>query len=345
MENFKLLLSLFCGAGGLDLGFQNAGFEIGLAFDIRPDSVDSYNRNLKKKVAVVKDIQELDIDYLDALFGEPFTPHGVIGGPPCQSFSRANVSVSEDDPRHKLPNVYATLLLSLSRRKPIDFFVFENVTGLAHGRYKQKFYELKELLGKDFNLTETTLNAINYRTPQYRERLFLVGINANKYPSMYWQPPLAQVSCVYDRSIRSAIGGLPEPIYYQRGLKAEAIPYHPNHWCMQPKSQKFSEPNLLKPGDGRKRSFKTLSWDRPSITVAYGHREVHVHPNCKRRLSVYEAMLIQGFPRKYVLQGSMSSQITQVSEAVPPPLAEAVATSLFFLFEENLASNIKTINT
>jgi DNA (cytosine-5)-methyltransferase 1 len=97
---------------------------------------------------------------------------------------------------------------------------------------------------------------------------------------------------------------------------------------MRPKSRKFTTPGALKPGNGRNRSFKTLDWDRPSLTVAYGHREVHIHPDCHRRLSVYEAMKLQGFPDHYELIGSLSSQIVQVSEAVPPPLAYAVAASV-----------------
>ena len=62
--------------------------------------------------------------------------------------------------------------------------------------------------------------------------------------------------------------------------------------------------------------------------MSYGHREVHVHPNGTRRLSVFEAMRLQGFPDSYVLEGSLSAQIDQVSEAVPPPMAQAVARSI-----------------
>src|SRR5262249_25947043 len=62
--------------------------------------------------------------------------------------------------------------------------------------------------------------------------------------------------------------------------------------------------------------------------VAYGNREVHIHPDCKRRLSVFEAMKLQGFPDRYRLIGTLSSQILQVSEAVPPPLAQAIAGSV-----------------
>ena len=76
------------------------------------------------------------------------------------------------------------------------------------------------------------------------------------------------------------------------------------------------------------RSFRTLSWNEPSWTVAYGHREVHVHPDGKRRLSMLEALLLQGFPARYELRGTLTDQIRQVSDSVPPPLAAALATGL-----------------
>ena len=101
---------------------------------------------------------------------------------------------------------------------------------------------------------------------------------------------------------------------------------------MNPKSRRFHDGSLVE-GDSSSRSFKTLAWDKPSVTASYGHREVHVHPDGKRRLSVFEAMTIQGFPDHYVLEGTLSSQIDQVSEAVPPPLAEAIALSIGSVLE------------
>ena len=76
------------------------------------------------------------------------------------------------------------------------------------------------------------------------------------------------------------------------------------------------------------RPFRVLEWGKPSWTVAYGHREVHIHPSGKRRLSIYEAMLLQGFRPDYVLGGNLSDQIRLVSDAVPPPLARALAESI-----------------
>ena len=76
------------------------------------------------------------------------------------------------------------------------------------------------------------------------------------------------------------------------------------------------------------RSFRVLSWNEPSWTVAYGHREVHVHPNGNRRLSIYEAMLLQSFPKSYKLTGNISNQVRLISEAVPPKLAFCIAKSI-----------------
>lgn len=315
-----MLLSLFCGAGGLDLGFEEAGFEVGLAFDKKQDSVNSYNRNRQKVPrAHCRDVRELSLQSLDELWGGAFNPSGVIGGPPCQSFSQANRSVASNDPRHELPMVYARLVRELNARSELQFVAMENVPGLYNKA------NLPHLLAVERHLEETgfllfraTLNAGDYSTSQSRRRLFLIGLNKSLFPRATWYPPKATTLSKEDVTVKAAIGGLPEPTFFERSVDTAKIPFHPNHWCMMPKSRKFQAVGALVPGDSRHRSFKTLSWDKPSLTVAYGNREVHVHPSCKRRLSVFEAMRLQGFPDTYELLGSLSSQIAQVSEAVPP---------------------------
>lgn len=326
-----MLLSLFSGAGGLDLGFEQAGFNVALAFDLREDSIKSYNHNRALNGDAnghVFDVRNLDLNKLDELYQGEFAPFGIIGGPPCQSFSRANKSKKQDDPRHELPNVYANLILELNQRSPVAFFAFENVTGILEASHKKIFDDFKKKLSKDFVLSESVLNSVNYSVPQTRERLILVGLNKELFGSMQWTPPAPTTVNIDELNLKNTFKNLPEPTYFKRNLTPEDIAYHKNHWCMQPKSQKFKIEGALKPGDRSNRSFKILSWDSPSITVAYGNREVHIHPGCHRRLSVYEAMLLQGFPPSYELVGSLSSQITQVSEAVPPPMACAIARSI-----------------
>lgn len=325
-----MLLSLFCGAGGLDLGFEQAGYDIGLAVDKNPDSVASYKHNRAAGArAFCDDVRNLSPGRLDQLFGGEFNPQGVIGGPPCQSFSRSNHGAADDDPRHELPFSYIELLAALNARNPLHFFVMENVPGLCGSKHSERLEAIKQgFRNAGFSVVQCRINARDYQTPQNRERLFLVGLNTDLYPGVDWAPPAPSTISPEEVTVRSAIFGLQEPVYYSRTCDPDQFPVHRNHWCMQPKSAKFTRPGALVPGRSTTRSFKTLAWDQPSLTVAYGHREVHVHPDCQRRLSVYEAMLLQGFPHRYELIGNMSSQFRQVSEAVPPGMAQAVAESI-----------------
>jgi DNA (cytosine-5)-methyltransferase 1 len=317
-----MLLSLFCGPGGLDLGFETAAFEVGLALDKNADSVASYNLNRQgSATAQIFDLASITAADIDRLYGSAFHPTGVIGGPPCQSFSQANVNQRSDDERSRLPMVFAEVVEELHSRSPIDFFVMENVVGLTRQKHLPKLEAVEKVFARSgFKFRRLLLNASDYGVPQKRPRLFLVGVDAERFASI----DLAALAPITKAklTVRDVIQGLPEPTHFSR--LASTNPHHPNHWCMTPKSPKFSRPGGVSPGVAG-RSFKTLSWDEPSITVAYGHREVHVHPGGRRRLSVYEAMLLQGFPKEYRLLGTLSSQIDQVSEAVPPPLAQAVA--------------------
>lgn len=320
------LLSLFCGAGGLDLGFEDAGFKVGLAYDLREDGIHSYNKNRPgKKSGHVFDVRKLTLEVLDQHYGHVFKPRGIIGGPPCQSFSRATFS-ADNDPRHTLPLQFSRLVRQLNKRNPLDFFVFENVPGLLKEKHKARLKAITASFKRaGFNVFQAVLNAADYGVPQRRERLILVGLNKERFPGRAWHAPT--ITHAQHVAVEKVLKGLPRPKYFKRGLTVDDIKYHPNHWCMAPKSKKFKA-GTLKQGTAWGRSFRTLKWSLPSPTVAYGNREVHIHPNCKRRLSVFEAMRLQGFPDAYILTGDLSSQITQVSEAVPPPLAKAIAASL-----------------
>lgn len=331
-----LVLSLFCGCGGLDLGFQQADFEVGLAYDLRAPAVASHNSARGSKSAFVGDVSKLSLDDLDRDSGRSFVPNGVIGGPPCQSFSRGNSSKSADDPRTMMVEKFFDLALLLHQeRSELDFIVMENVPEVAKA-------EGGQLLGKEINRLEDAgfavhvdiYDAAHFGVAQRRRRIILVALNKNRM-ALSWTPPKKNSSTP---TVRDAIFGLPEPVYFNKSKGLDALPVHPNHWCMTPKSPKFSNASLT-PGRSAGRSFKTLGWDKPSYTVSYGHREVHVHPNCTRRLSVYEAMLLQGFPKDFVLQGTMSAQFSQVSEAVPPPLARVIAQSISScIYTKNRAS-------
>jgi DNA (cytosine-5)-methyltransferase 1 len=319
------LLSLFCGPGGLDEGFRQAGFYTQAATDLDPECVRTFQVNHPESRTLAADINSLTIEKLDKLLGERIAPVGVLGGPPCQCFSVSNVHQKQLDARYRLPEMYARLLKKLNERGPISFFVFENVPGLLGKKHIEKYHHFKGLFhDAGFELNEWLLDAKDYGVPQERFRVFVVGINRELYPKAVLTPPPREEKTP---TVRDTIFGLPEPLQNGKGADPSVDSIHPNHWCLVPRSKKFHTARLEQ-GQAYGRSFRTLCWDKPSWTVAYGHREVHVHPTGLRRLSIYEAMLLQSFPRYYRLTGNLSAQIRLVSEAVPPRLAWHIARAI-----------------
>jgi DNA (cytosine-5)-methyltransferase 1 len=332
-----IVLSLFSGCGGLDLGFESAGFEAALAFDLRSPAVDSYNHNRDRRTAHVADVTKLRLRDLDEKYGSRFDPVGVIGGPPCQSFSRGNSNRSDNDPRSKLIRKFFSLALRLHKsRSGLDFIVMENVLEVAkakNGKLLKDEIARLELNGFSVFIEET--NALKFGVAQKRRRLILIALNKSRR-QFDWNG-LEEVTG--STKVRDVIGALAEPVWFSDFKEGMRPVDHLNHICMTPKSKKFQDGSLLVARSSG-RCFKVLDWDKPSYTVSYGHREVHIHPSGHRRLSVYEAMLLQGFPHCFELVGTLSDQISQVSEAVPPPLAEAVAKAVKKCFRyENRASN------
>jgi DNA (cytosine-5)-methyltransferase 1 len=319
-------VSLFCGAGGLDLGFARYGFEPVIAVDTSAAACRTFAHNFPRSRVLKADLERVPPGYLiDRLAELPdFTPPiGVVGGPPCQAFSAGNVHRRRNDPRRKLPAAYARLLMELRKAFDIEFFVFENVLGLQRKDHERTLSNLRGLFKEaGFAIYEAKLDAKDFGVPQTRERMFIVGVSNTIASRAEFAFPTR--TCWKYRTVREAIGGISAPLYYARGLSPGSIPVHPNHWCMRPVSKKFSNGKSAQ-GATTYRAFRVLHWDRPSWTVAYGHREVHVHPSGRRRLSVYEAMLLQGFPSSYALLGTLSAQVQMVSDAVPPPLGAAIA--------------------
>jgi len=313
----------------MDAGFESVGFEPILAIDVNEAACRSYSLNHPLVRVLHRDLATIPPGYvLERLaeLPEPPTPVGIIGGPPCQAFSRGNGHKKADDPRRQLPRCYARILRELNEQFELDFFVFENVLGLRHRQHDELFREFKDLFAAaGFRIFEGELDALDFGVPQVRRRLFVVGLNSRKHASIEFKFPsrhLKKPRCVSD-----LLKGLPAPTFFERRLGPEDISFHPNHWCMNPRSELFKN-GCLKQGRIQGRPFRVLSWDGPSWTVAYGHREMHIHPCGKRRVSVLEGMLLQGFSQKYQLCGTLSDQVQQVSDAVPPPLARGLARAI-----------------
>ena len=324
------LISLFSGAGGLDLGFEQQGFVSVIAYDQKLCAIDTYNFNREHGIAYQKDLFELSgIDIVNdlQLLASDAQPKGVIGGPPCQYYSTGNTTPPKDDDIRRILTVkYAEILKELNEVYSLDFFLFENVRGLANSNHREDFQALlAKFEDAGFYIDWAILDAADFGVPQRRKRVFVIGWNNQKYPELMFKFPVGNKK---RKTVREAIENLDEPTYYAKGLNSENFSEHPNHWTMQPKSEKFKNPKSL---ENRKnpRSFRKLEWDELSATVAYGNNEIHVHPNGHRRLSIYEAMLLQSFPHKdYQLVGNLSQQVSLVSDAVPPMLAKTIAGSI-----------------
>lgn len=319
------LISLFCGAGGLDIGFERQGFKVGFAADYDAAAVKTYNKNHTGNKAQRLDLLETSLEDIYKIATSEISQaeaiDGIIGGPPCQGFSRGNTARCHSDPRNKLALKYAEIVNTFYANSKIKFFVFENVPEIKAKKNKDFLELLRSSLSIHFNIYEQELNSVNFGVPQNRRRYFIVGINKD-IDSCTYTFPLTNFEPL--RVVGDVIRGLPAPAYYKKDLLVDEIPHHPNHWTMFPKSKKFLTGEM--PDGGR--SFIKLDWEKPSRTVAYGNREIHIHPDGKRRLSIFEAMQLQCFPPTYKLEGNLSEQVKQVSNAVPPPVASAIAKSL-----------------
>ena len=179
------ILSLFAGAGGMDLGFKNAGFDIVWANDFDPDSVKTYKRNFGDHI-VLGDIEKIRTNNM------PNNPDVVIGGFPCQGFSIANLGRSVDDSRNKL---YKQMLRVIRVKKP-KFFVAENVAGiltLGKGIVMQKI--IKDFKSIGYKVDYKLLNAADYGVPQARRRVFIIGNRLNlenPFPRQSHQAPVQE---------------------------------------------------------------------------------------------------------------------------------------------------------
>lgn len=322
--NLPMVVSLFSGAGGLDWGFHYHGFKISLAIDISVAAIKTHKRNFKSTHSVVADLIQLGPKGVLAHVVERIPKGeriGIIGGPPCQGFSRANINSQADDPRNKLPSLYLDIVQALKQHYIVEFVVFENVLGIRDNKHSATYKKIIDRLGKlNFTVTEKELCALDFGVPQNRRRIILSAMRSDQGYTIVKPNKRKGLS-----TVRETIGELAEPIFFQRNLDLTCIPHHPNHWTMRPKSFRFKNPESNHSGG---RSFRKLAWDEPSPTIAFGHREIYIHPSGHRRLSIYEAMLLQGFPKSFVLEGNLSAQVEQVSNAVPPPLARSVAAAV-----------------
>lgn len=297
------VVSLFSGAGGLDLGFKMAGHKIVWANDIFQDAVETYRTNLGKHI-VCDDISNIDSSEIPDC-------DIVIGGFPCQGFSVANTKRSVDDKRNIL---YHQLVRVVEAKKPI-FFVAENVKGILNlGKGT-----IIELILKDFRKIGYTvhvdvLNAADYGVPQLRQRVFIVGVrNDINFRFNYPNPTHS----------KDGVDGLRKWVTVGEAFEGLPDPDEPNDIL----NHEYSKYKLRFNGY---LGHRVIDPDKPAPTVTArgddkGGVVVLHHPSNKRRMSCRELAIVQSFPIDYKFLGPRSSIYRQIGNAVPPLLSYAVA--------------------
>jgi DNA (cytosine-5)-methyltransferase 1 len=299
---------LCCGAGALSEGFHSAGATIVGGIDINPQALASARKNCSGGAWEQLSIEQLAAT-LPNLNGHPLrTANTLLAGLPCQGFSRAGKR-DPDDPRNSL---YKYLLQVVAATRP-DHIVFENVVGMTTAKNKYKLDALVQGLRRTgYNVAIRILDSSAYGVPQCRKRIFLAAVRAGKAEWVF--ECLRPSHCAV--TVRDAF----------RGLAGTRESVRLSHVFMNHSRQVRAKLSKLKPGGPI--SYRRLVWDEPAGTLVSGHRALPVHPRHPRAISVREAARLQGFTDAFLFEGSASSQIEQVANAVPPPLAKAVCSAL-----------------
>jgi len=291
------IVSLFTGAGGLDLGFEKAGFNIVWANEYDSTIWETFELNFPKTKLDKRNITDVPAsDIPDA--------DGIIGGPPCQSWSEAGAGRGINDKRGQLFYDYIRIL----KEKQPKFFLAENVSGILHPKHSEAFSNIiKEFEKAGYVVSYKLLNANDYNVPEDRFRVIIVGYNKKLEKKFEFPEPLTHKPVLRD-AIYDLRLAKPAKDYNKTNGNALKIP---NHEYM---NGGFSTIYMSR--------NRVRSWDEPSFTIQAGGRHAPIHPQAPkmkfieqnkrifvpgkehlyRRLSVRECARIQTFPDNFIFK-------------------------------------------
>lgn len=305
------VVSLFSGAGGLDLGLIQAGNRVIWANDVAHDAVETYRRNIGDHI-VEGDVRKLD-------FATVPDADVIVGGFPCQGFSQANFRRIADDDRNFLYRSFRDLV----RVKQPKFFIAENVKGILSMRNGEAVAEIVRDFAEAGYLVEKHLvDMADYGVPQHRMRVIFVGQRRDLAPAMLFKfpaPTHGKTTGVSPISIRDALARFPDP---------DSPNNIPNHVYSKYKVE-------FRNFTGHRRTDP----DKPCPTIlARGNGGGGVcaipHWNGKRRLTIRESAAVQTFPDNFVFWGATNSCYRQIGNAVPVLFARVIGKELIRLEKE-----------
>ena len=371
-------VDLFCGAGGLSLGLEEQGFSVVAAADSDPVAVETHAANIQSlpwtgdladPKQFIGKLDEWGIDTVDLL----------AGGPPCQPFSNAGASMisklvrnGQRNPRDKRVDLWRSFFAIVDRLKP-KAVLFENVPNFAQAESGALLIALRdELRSRGFGVYIEVLKAWQYRVPQHRNRLFIVGIANNG--GFNWPPVTGRRP-----TLKQAIGDLPvvqadsreEVLPYEgrptsklarflrKGLKGAETGLIRDHITRAVRPDDAEIYDLLEPGGTyldvppRLRRYRSdvfsdkyfrLSFDDLSRTItAHIAKDGYwyIHPRENRTLSIREAARIQTFPDRFRFAGPPTARYKHIGNAVPPSLAASLAKSILASIDQSAVADAR----
>ncbi|MCF7789581.1 MAG: DNA cytosine methyltransferase [Prosthecobacter sp.] len=341
MSNALTAIDLFSGCGGLTEGLKQAGFTVIAGAEIRAEARQAYLMN-HKKVHVFEDVRTITLERLSEYYLiKPGELDLLAACPPCQGFSTLrtlNRLKPADDDRNKLIFQVSRLAEELLPRS----ILVENVPGLLHDWRIDNFQRRLKKLG--YRVTKGVLNAKDFGVPQRRRRMILVALRGDIDPTI--PKPLAKRGI----TVRETIGNLPVLLdemaaklhSMRQQLSAgvlERVKDVPKDGGSRHHLGRERQLQCHQESDGFKDVYGRLSWDKVSSTITrFSHNPSKgrfLHPEEDRGLSLYESMLLQGFPTDYKLPTSLGTLKTSslIGEAFPPPFARAQAEHIKVLLE------------
>lgn len=322
------IVSFFSGAGGLDLGFENTGFNLTWANEYDKTIWETFEKNHTNTILDQRSITEIDADEVPKC-------DGIIGGPPCQSWSEAGSLRGITDKRGQL---FFDFIRILKAKQPY-FFLAENVSGMLMGRHGEAFKNIIALFDESgYNVTFKLLNASDYGVPQDRKRIIFVGYRKDLNTKFEFPEPSTKTKKVTLKDViwdlqHSAIAATDKNYTNKEACSV------PNHEYM---NGGFSSIYMSR--------NRVRSWDQVSFTIQAGGRHAPLHPQAPkmetvgkdekkfvsgsehlyRRLTVRECAKIQMFPDDFIFYyDNIANGYKMIGNAVPVGLAEVLARKIY----------------
>ena len=319
------IISLFAGAGGLDLGFKKAGFQTIWANEYDKEIWETFEKNFSDTVLDRRSITQIPSEDIPETLG-------LIGGPPCQSWSEAGKSRGIKDDRGQL---FFEFVRVLRDKKPL-FFLAENVSGLLASKDSEALENIKNhFIDSGYDLSFKMLNSKDYGVAQDRKRVFFVGFRKDLNIKFEFPKPLKE-----KRTLKDIIWDLKDSAVCadEKNYTLNSCKVLNHEYMVGGFSSMYMSRNRVR------------SWDEPSFTIQAGGRHAPLHPSAPkmelvekdkrkfvegsehlyRRLSIRECARVQSFPDEHKFYyKNLSAGYKMVGNAVPVELAYHLAKKIY----------------